>query len=51
MELFQIDDHGRLFISPAIENWDALERYGIDTVIDLEGGLDSCIPTMANRCL
>jgi len=51
MELFQIDDNGRLFISPAIENWDALERYEIDTVIDLEGGLDSCIPTIANRCL
>jgi hypothetical protein len=51
MELFQVDDDGRLFISPAIENWDALERYEIDTVIDLEGGLDSCIPTVANRCL
>jgi hypothetical protein len=51
MELFQVDDDGRLFISPAIEDWDALERHEIDTVIDLEGGLDSCIPTIANRCL
>jgi hypothetical protein len=51
MELFQMDDHGRLFISPAIESWDALARYEIDTVIDLEGGLDTCIPNISNHCL
>jgi hypothetical protein len=51
MELYQIDDEGRLFISPAIEDWSAVEPYNIDTVIDLEGGLDSCIPTASNRCL
>ena len=51
MELFQVDDHGRLFISPAIENWDALAPYQIDTVIDLEGGLDTCIPTLTDHCL
>ena len=51
MELFQVDDDGRLFISPAIESWDAVARYEIDTVIDLEGGLDACIPTASDRCL
>ncbi len=51
MELFQVDDDGRLFISPAIEDWDSVARYEIDTVIDLEGGLDSCIPTCTDRCL
>ena len=51
MELFQIDDDGRLFISPAIENWDSIASYQIDTVIDLEGGLDTCIPTISNACL
>jgi hypothetical protein len=51
MELFQVDDDGRLFISPAIESWEALERYAIDTVIDLEGDLDGCIPTTSNQCL
>ena len=34
MDLFQVDDEGQLFISPVIENWDALAEYGIDTVID-----------------
>ena len=51
MDLFQIDDDGRLFISPAIENWESLAAYNIDTVIDLEGGLDTCIPTIENHCL
>ena len=46
-----MDDDGQLFISPAIENWDALARYEIDTVIDLEGGLDTWIPTLCNHCL
>jgi hypothetical protein len=51
MELFQIDDDGRLFISPAIDDWDAASSRGIDVVIDLEGGLDACIPTTCDQCL
>lgn len=51
MDLFQVDNDGRLFISPAIENWDSLARYEIDTVIDLEGQLDTCIPSITNHCL
>jgi hypothetical protein len=51
MELYQIDDEGRLFVSPAITRWSVIESHGVDVVIDLEGGLDLCIPTQANRCL
>ena len=51
MEIFQVDDEGRLFISSTIDNWDDVAQYGIDTVIDLEGGLDLCIPTVPNECL
>jgi hypothetical protein len=51
MDLFQVDDNARLFISPAIDSWDAIAQYEIDTVIDLEGGLDACIPTLSNHCL
>ena len=43
MDLFQVDDDARLFISPAIEDWASLARYEIDTVIDLEGQLDTTI--------
>ena len=51
MELFQIDDDGRLFMSAAIHQWHVLATRGVDVVIDLEGGLDLCIPTQANNCL
>jgi hypothetical protein len=51
VELFQIDDDGRLFISPAIDCWDAAATCGIDVVIDLDGGLDACIPTQTDHCL
>jgi len=51
MQLFQVDDDGALFISPAISEWAPLEERGIDTIIDLEGGLDHCIPTVPNQVL
>jgi len=50
-KLYQVDDAGALYISPVIKDWSILESYGIDTVIDLEGGLDECIPTVPGRCL
>jgi hypothetical protein len=51
MQLFQVDDSGALFISPAVSDWAVVEARGIDTVIDLEGGLDHCIPTVPNQVL
>jgi hypothetical protein len=51
MALYQVDDEGRLFISPVIEDWALAAEHQIDVVIDLEGGLDQCIPTMPGSCL
>ena len=51
LDVCQVDDESRLFISPAIHEWAPLQSYKIDTVIDLEGGLDHCIPTMPGECL
>jgi hypothetical protein len=51
MNLFQVDDSGQLFIAPVIRDWTVLSSRGIDTVIDLEGGLDSGVPTVPNECL
>lgn len=51
MQLYQVDDSGALFISPAIDAWPALQERGIDTVIDLDGGLDHCIPSVPNQVL
>jgi hypothetical protein len=49
--LHQVDDEGHLFISPVIKDWSVVSAYGVDAVIDLEGGLDECIPTVPNGCL
>ena len=51
MELFPIDDDGRLYISGDLDGWDCVAPHGIDVVIDLDGGLDACIPTETNHCL
>jgi hypothetical protein len=51
MDLYQVDDDGRLFISPVLENWDVVAERHINVVIDLEGGLDDCIPTRPGSCL
>jgi len=50
-KLHPVDDAGMLFISPVIHDWDIITSYGIDTVLDMEGGLDECIPTHPNGCL
>ena len=51
MELFPIDDEGRLYISGDLDSWSCIAPHGIDVVIDLDGGLDACIPTETNHCL
>lgn len=51
MQLFQVDDTGRLFISPAITDWQRLDQHSIDTVIDLDGDVDAGVPTLPNHCL
>ncbi len=51
MEVVQIDNAGRLFLSPAIDDWDPIEKSGITFVIDLEGDLDLGIPTIPNHML
>lgn len=50
-KLYQVDDAARLFISPVITDWKVVSSYGIDTVIDMDGGLDECIPTTPGECL
>jgi len=47
----QIDDHGKLYISPAIHEWAPIDALGVDTVIDMDGGLDHCIPTHPEGCV
>jgi protein-tyrosine phosphatase len=51
MNLIQVDEAGLLFISPLIDDWAPVSAQGIDVVIDMEGGLDECIPTAPDSCL
>src|SRR5205085_569475 len=51
MEIFPIDDEGRLYISGDIDDWTFVAPHNIDVVIDLDGGLDACIPSQTNHCL
>jgi protein-tyrosine phosphatase len=51
MQVFRVDDDGRLFISAAIDEWEVVRANDIDVIIDLDGGLDDCIPTVPNHCL
>jgi protein-tyrosine phosphatase len=51
MELFQVDDECRLFISPAITDWDVLASHKVDAVIDLDGDIDIGVPTVPDQCL
>ena len=45
-----VDDDGNLFVSPVIHDWNIVTQRGIDTVVDLEGGLDVGVPTAPNEC-
>lgn len=47
----QVDEAGQLFIGPVIHDWTEVERREIDTVIDLEGGLDVGVPTEPEQIL
>jgi protein-tyrosine phosphatase len=51
MNLIQVDDDGQLYISPVIKEWDSVAKHGVDTVFDMEGGLDDCIPSAPGACL
>ena len=51
MELIMIDDAGRLYLSPDIEDWKPLLAAGINVVIDLDGGIDEGVPTKGDEML
>jgi len=51
MELYPIDNQGRLFISPSIDDWKPIEDLGIHVVIDLDDDLDIGVPEVPNQML
>ena len=51
VSFYRVDEEGHLYISAAIREWAPVADLGIDTVIDLDAGLDECIPTTPEGCL
>ena len=49
--LVAVDDEERLFISPAIHEWEPLAAADVRVVVDLDGELDHCIPTVPGHVL
>ena len=45
MDITPIDDEQRLFVSAMIDDWTGIDEHAISVVVDLEGALDSGIPT------
>ena len=51
MELYPIDDQGRIFISPDIDNWQPILDLDIRVIIDLDDNLDIGVPEVPNQML
>ena len=49
MDLIALDDNCRLFLSPAIDDWQPITDHGISAIIDLDGDLDLGISTVPNH--
>ena len=45
MDITPIDDEQRLYVSSMIDDWSAIDEHGITVVVDLEGAIDSGIPS------
>lgn len=51
MEIHRIHPEGALFVSGEIDDWEMIKTYQIDTIIDLDGGIDEGLPQVANEIL
>jgi len=51
MDLIELDDNGRLFLSPAIDDWQPVAGRQITVVFDLEGDLDHGVSTRPGNML
>jgi len=51
MDLVAVNPEGTLYLSGEIEDWQPLRERGIDTVVDLDGGIDAGIPAAPNSIL
>src|SRR6266850_7881537 len=51
MEIFPIDEKGRLFISPDVDDWQVVASRDIHVVFDLDDDLDVGVPSIPDQLL
>ena len=51
MDIVQLDERNLLFLSADIDDWLPLAQSGISAIIDLDGDLDTGVPTRPNTVL
>src|SRR5215470_2444879 len=51
MDIVRLDEHGFLYLSPDIDEWQRVEELRISAVIDMDGDLDIGVPTVPNHML
>jgi len=51
VDIVAVNPLGTLFVSGAIEDWDAVRERGIDTIVDMDGDVDPGIPEAPNAIL
>jgi protein-tyrosine phosphatase len=51
MDIVAVNPAGTLFVSGEVEDWEALGERGIDTIVDMDGRVDSGLPEAPNAIL
>lgn len=51
MELIAVNEEQTLFVSGAIDDWELLRRARVDTIVDMDGDVDTGVPEAPNQIL
>lgn len=49
MDIVAVNAAGTLFVSGEIEDWEAVNAHGIDTIVDMDGDVDPGLPAAPNQ--
>jgi protein-tyrosine phosphatase len=51
MDILAVNGEGTLLVSGAIDDWEAVRARRVDTIVDMDGGVDSGLPETPNELL
>lgn len=51
MEISAVNPEGTLLVSGAIDDWEAVRRHSVDTVVDMDGDVDPGVPEAPGEIL